>query len=565
MMVIGGFVAFASIAPLYSRLKEAAQYRVVHALELEISTVEEFLSRARNVTLLLANQSDLRAKMEEYNKNEITLWDLAEYTTDKLYEAMQRSEEVAGITRLDAKGNPVVRVGLPVAREFWIIPPVGAAEAVVGSLVRVEDESYLVVAAPILSRRWTREGTDVILFSAQNLHRSVQDLTSLGLTGEYILGSGASPQQLKPFFPLRDGRTADALPEDIRESLPASLPNTSEHSTVTKQGFVSVAGRVPSTGWQLIVRIAASELFEGVEHILAWVLAGVIVFIGLSVLGLALLLRPLTGSILVHTKVMQRQIAQLKAVHRALEDKTDKLAASNAELERFAYVASHDLQEPLRTITSYVQLLQRRYQDRLGPEANEFIGYVVQGATRMRSQIHDLLDYARTARDETPFVSVPLEEPLRRAIANLRRALSEADAIVTHDPLPAVPGNPHQLERLFQNLIANAVKFRRGDVPPRVHILVEQSNGFCQIGVQDNGIGIDPAFSEQVFAMFQRLHRSDDYPGTGIGLTMCRRIVEHHGGRIWLSSTPGQGATFWFTLPEATTTIPDDEEAVADA
>ena len=227
---------------------------------------------------------------------------------------------------------------------------------------------------------------------------------------------------------------------------------------------------------------------------------------------------------------------------------TEELARSNAELEQFAYVVSHDLQEPLRMVASYVQLLEVRYKDRLDSDAHDFIAFAVDGATRMKQMIADLLAYSRVGRLAKQFVPVACEAVLGQACADLQAAMAEAAAQVSQGPLPTVQGNAGQLTHLFQNLIGNAIKFR-GREPPRIHVSAERNGQEWVFSVRDNGIGLDPQFADRIFLVFQRLHRHEDYPGTGIGLAIARKIVEHHGGRIWVESEPGKGATFHFTVP----------------
>ncbi len=244
-----------------------------------------------------------------------------------------------------------------------------------------------------------------------------------------------------------------------------------------------------------------------------------------------------------------RDVTERKRAEEALERQTRELQRSNADLQQFAYVASHDLQEPLRMVASFTQLLQRRYAGKLGSDADEFIGYAVDGATRMQRMINDLLIYSRVNTRGTEFQPVALEETLSRASANLRAAIAETGAVVTHDPLPVVPADPTQMEQLLQNLIGNAVKFH-GDDPPRIHVSVRRQRGEWLFAVKDNGIGIASEYQDRIFIIFQRLHSRDRYPGSGIGLAVCKRIVERHGGRLWVQSVPGKGSTFYFTIPE---------------
>jgi len=241
----------------------------------------------------------------------------------------------------------------------------------------------------------------------------------------------------------------------------------------------------------------------------------------------------------------------------AAEDITERklleldLMRSNAELERFAYVASHDLRQPLRMISSYLRLIQRRLGPQLDGEIAEFLGFAVNGARRMDRMIIDLLDYARIGRDTAPPEEVPLATVLAGAIANLEVAIAESGALVTAPPeLPVVPGYPSELERLFQNLIGNALKFRAPERAPKVELSCRETARDWVIAVADNGIGIAPEDHARLFMVFQRLVSVEQYEGTGIGLAACRKIVEHHGGRIWVESALGEGCTFLVSLPK---------------
>jgi PAS domain S-box-containing protein len=258
-----------------------------------------------------------------------------------------------------------------------------------------------------------------------------------------------------------------------------------------------------------------------------------------------------TGYRGVGSDITERKLAEaeLKRAHDDLAQKAEELQRSNAELEQFAYVASHDLQEPLRMVSSYTQLLGRRYNDKLQGDAQEFMQYIVDGAARMKQLIEDLLAYSRVGTKGKEFQPVAVEAPLKKAITNLRAAIEESGAAVTWGPLPAVDADEMQLAQLFQNLMGNALKFR-GQRVPRIHVSALEEGGEWQLTVADNGIGIEPQYFERIFMLFQRLHTMGEYPGTGIGLAICKKVVERHGGRIWVSSTPGEGSQFHFTLPK---------------
>jgi len=239
---------------------------------------------------------------------------------------------------------------------------------------------------------------------------------------------------------------------------------------------------------------------------------------------------------------------ELRRAHAELEAKAKELARSNEELQQFAYVASHDLQEPLRMVSSYTQLLERRYKDKIDDSGREFMAYVVEGAARMKQLIEDLLAYSRVGTRGRELHDISSEAALAKALVNLRGAQERAAATITHDPLPTVRGDEGQLAQLFQNLVANALKFRGGE-DPRVHVSAREEPGAWVFSVADDGIGLDPQYAERIFLMFQRLHNRDEYPGTGIGLAICKKIVDRHGGRIWVDGRPGKGCTFFFTIP----------------
>lgn len=237
---------------------------------------------------------------------------------------------------------------------------------------------------------------------------------------------------------------------------------------------------------------------------------------------------------------LRQQVADL---NKALAE----LERSKKELEEFLYTASHDLQEPLRGVTSFLQLLEGSYQGRLDEKANRYIAFAVDGAKRMQRLLDDLLLYSRLTRG-VEFGPVDTNEVFKRAVSGLAVFVRESQAVVTSEVLPTVWGDKKKMLQLFQILIANALKFRQPDVPPTVHISARQEAKEWLFSVRDNGIGIQPEYFDRVFKIFQRLHSRDEYPGTGIGLTLCKKIVEIHGGRIWLESVPGEGTIFFFTL-----------------
>jgi light-regulated signal transduction histidine kinase (bacteriophytochrome) len=232
-----------------------------------------------------------------------------------------------------------------------------------------------------------------------------------------------------------------------------------------------------------------------------------------------------------------------------LSEAVDKLQRSNRDLEMFAYAASHDLQEPLRMISNYLQLLQRRYGERLDRDGHEFLEFAVDGAIRMTAMIKDLLSYSRVDSQGEAFAETNANDAVSSALANLHAVIDETQCKVVVDTLPTIQADKSQLAQLFQNLISNAIKYR-GDTEPLIRVSAKSESGMCCFSIQDNGLGIDEKYHERIFQVFQRLHGKGTRSGTGIGLALCKRIVERHGGSIWVTSELGQGSTFYFTIPD---------------
>jgi signal transduction histidine kinase len=295
-------------------------------------------------------------------------------------------------------------------------------------------------------------------------------------------------------------------------------------------------GNFPGFNWIVLVTLDRHLAYVSIDRLL-W---------SVGTIGL-LVVAPLTGFGIWASWKLGREHQNLTMTRQDLEKSVAELARSNDELQQFAYVASHDLQEPLRMVSSYTQLLAKRYKGKLDSDADDFIAYAVDGANRMQKLIQDLLAYSRVSRQAGEPEIVSAETILGHVLYNLQMALEESGAVVTHDPLPTVRVDERQLLQLFQNLVSNAIKFRGPD-PLRIHVSAKRVGQEWLFSVCDNGIGIDPQYAERIFVIFQRLHTREDYPGTGIGLAICRKIVERHGGRIWVESEVGKGATFYFTL-----------------
>jgi signal transduction histidine kinase len=333
-------------------------------------------------------------------------------------------------------------------------------------------------------------------------------------------------------------------------------PELVQRSTRERSGeFVSpttgeqryfAAATIPGSRWRIAAGVPRSKLYETASGWARWTPWIILLLGALALLGVALLVRRLFLA-------RDRLRATNAALHRSrarTEERAAELQRSNADLEQFAYAASHDLSEPLRTVAGFSQLLAARYRGKLDDDADEMIRYMGDGVERMQQLIDDLLLYSRVGRTPLREDAVDLDEVLAEARAWLGPALGDAGAEVSSDPLPEVRGERGQLTQVFQNLIGNAIKFTAPGVTPVVHVSAAQVDGEWRVAVADNGIGVEPEQAEAIFKMFGRLHPADSYPGTGIGLALVKRIVERHGGRIWVEAGAAGGSVFVFTLPD---------------
>jgi light-regulated signal transduction histidine kinase (bacteriophytochrome) len=240
-------------------------------------------------------------------------------------------------------------------------------------------------------------------------------------------------------------------------------------------------------------------------------------------------------------------ISNLKRIQQELEQRARELARSNEELEQFAYIASHDLQEPIRTMAGFANLLEKKYKDKLDEDAHDFIGFIVDAADRMKKLITTLLEYSRVNTRGTAFTEVHFEKVVSRVVSMLQPKIQDAQATITWDPLPVAIADENQIAQIFEHLLGNALKFR-DERPLSIHIWAEEHISYWQFAVRDTGIGIDMAYAQRIFQVFQRLHTRDKYEGTGIGLSICKRILDRHNGDIWVESVLGEGSTFYFTI-----------------
>ncbi len=343
------------------------------------------------------------------------------------------------------------------------------------------------------------------------------------------------------------------FPLSQKSDLPATM------AVLGKRGFVegtdyrgkqvlASLDHIPDSPWFIVAKVDKDEVYEPLRRNAIVLAVFILILIISSGLGIALWWRQQNVSFYREQYEKETEYStEMERAQKEIARTVEELRRSNEELQQFAYIASHDLQEPLRMIASYMQLIGRRYKGKLDKDADEFIAFAVEGANRLQNMIIGLLAYSRVQIKGKPLAEVNSAEALGDALSHLKIAIEESRALITSDRLPVVGADPVQLVQVFQNLMANAIKFRRED-PPRIHVTAVREGTEWVFSVRDNGMGIAQEYKDRIFNIFQRLH-GREYPGIGIGLSLCRRIVERHGGRIWFESEAGKGTTFYFTIP----------------
>ncbi|MHA2425856.1 MAG: ATP-binding protein, partial [Candidatus Thorarchaeota archaeon] len=451
-----------------------------------------------------------------------------------------------------------------------------------------EDRLHTHLAGPIVENG-TILGIIVIDSNVYDLVDLFQDYTGLGSSGEAMLARTDTNGDANFITPLRHHPESPPLSVTLpkeNESAPMTFAlqgiEGTFSDTIDYDGIPVLAATkyIEELGWGIVVKIYVSEVMASIQDSTASMIitsilsAGLFLTIGLVVLRS--LTEPMTKLTEVAVKISDGDFSQraeattddeisilaqsfntmadtLISLNIELEqrvnERTAELAKSNADLEQFAYVISHDLQEPLRMIVSYLQLIETRYRDKIDDEVNEFIDFAIDGAKRMKIMINDLLTYSRVGRKSGPTESIELAGIVSSVLSNLRMRIDETNATVEYVNLPSILANRAHMHILFQNLISNAIKFR-GEERPRVRIEAKPEGMIWVFSITDNGIGIDPKYHDRLFKVFQRLHAIGEYEGSGIGLAICKRVVENLGGEIWLESELNVGTTIYFSIPE---------------
>ena len=453
------------------------------------------------------------------------------------------------------------------------------------------DTKCFLVSSPLSSKK-TGELIGVIInvYDIDIISEVTADRTGMGETGEVVLGQKIGDDivflNALHYAPEAALEKSVSIDDPTVEPLRLALSgNNGVVEALDYRGTTVMAAYqfMPDIDWGLVVKMDKTEVFAPVRLMgIVAIIVGCICSVVAAGIGIPFAIsttRPirdlklaverfvsgdmeyrvntgrkdelgvLAGSFNHMAEKLSEEISGREQAQENLKQVVEELERSNKELEQLAYVASHDLQEPLRMVASYVQLLQRRYKDKIDDDANDFIAYAVDGAKRMQGLINDLLSYSRVGSRGKDFDPIDCETVLDRVVCNLEASIKGSGAVVTHDSIPTVMADRSQIVQLFQNLIGNAIKYCNEDIPS-IHISAKENGKDIIFSVNDNGIGIDPQYYERIFTIFQRLHGKEEYSGTGIGLAICKKIVKRHGGRIWLESQPGKGATFYFTIPK---------------
>ena len=475
---------------------------------------------------------------------------------------VKNNHEYSEIFLVDAKGKAVLSVGSTAAdiethSKNMVQEAIHSGKVVFTDIYRTEVSKslHLSLIIPVLLPNSRPSGALLLIMDPNTfLYPLIQTWPVLSRTAETLLirREGDDALYINELRHRKDTALSLRFPLSQKE-LPAAMAVLGKRGLTEgidyrgKSVFASVDA-IPGSPWFIVTKVDKDEVYEPLRGNARLVLLIIIILIISSGLGIALWWRQ--QNVLFYREQYEKEVkygAERESAKKEIEKTVEELRRSNEELKQFAYIASHDLQEPLRMIASYLQLIERRYKGKLDKDADEFIAFAVDGANRLQNMIIGLLAYSRVGTKGKPFEEINCSEVLGNAISNLKIAIEESGALVTADRLPDIKADAGQLIQVLQNLMANAIKFRLED-PPRIHVSAVKKEAEWVFSVRDNGIGIAPEYKDRIFNIFQRLH-GKEYPGVGIGLSLCRRIVERHGGRIWFESETGKGTTFYFTIP----------------
>lgn len=560
ILVISTIVAAVAITPLYSRLKDNAENNLAHAARISAIAVDEIISRARDLAMQVTSRTQIRKRLEAYNRGEIQLEDLVTFSQGKLADAMNLSAEINGISRLGPEGKLLVQAGMSLPdRHYWPIPDPDDHEAVIRGPVDIGETPYLLIGANIFNEQSLHVGTDIIVFSLDSLRAVTTDYTGLGETGELALGYQWEGRVML-FFPMRHQDEGEGMMLSEDSPIYSALAQSSKGisgilSAGDEQGVRQILAFTPvnGTSWGIAVTMAANELLLSVNRqllLIVFVIAGLVLA---GTCGVVLLLRPLLDTL--HRELVKRRLAeeQLREHQEHLEElvegRTSALCNAYKEMESFSYSVSHDLRAPLRTIIGFSQALEDEYSNNLDETATDYFHRIRKNVLRMDELIGSLLELSRLSRCAIKPESINMSQLVRTIIDRKREEQPGCRVNIQVDDAPEAQGDTRLISILLENLIENACKYSSRQEHPAIRFGYKESDDGTVYYVKDNGVGFDMRFADKLFGVFQRLHSEKQFEGTGIGLATVKRIIDRHGGHVWGEGVSGKGATFYFTLP----------------
>lgn len=591
----GCLAAAAAMIPLHQELEERQDTSLTFAATTRAVAVQQFLAQARGVATQVSSRTKARKLLEAHVAGTLDAATARDGIGDILSDALRQSPNVLGITRLTRDGAVVAAVGKapPSSVSAAATPALVDTEASIVGPLQLDGERALAIGSPILDRDDQRVGTDVILFATQELEQVVHDRSGLGQSGEVSLGRLHEGTITLLFAPRERGdheRSAGGeviATGGLAEAHGLALDGA--RGVIARGTWVIAHSPVPSSPWSLTLRAPAREHYAELRGPVARVggLVGLLVLLGVA--GLIALLRPLTGKVILQTGALEAKVearteqlaAELEERRRAqqetqfyarqLEIRNAELDRSNKDLDDFAYVASHDLKEPLRGISNYASFLLEDYGGKVDEEGRDRIETLIKLSVRMKNLIDDLLRFSRIGRVDLEQEDIALDTLVDDVLESIEFTIAERNCEIRRPaPLPTVPCDPVRTKEVFRNLVVNGIKYNDRDAPwveigsrPPGEVAGTVPSEGPVFYVRDNGIGLRAKHTESIFRIFKRLHPRDAYGGgTGAGLTIVRKIVERHGGRVWVDSVEGEGSTFWFTLraPSARPANDDDED-----